>query len=98
MDGNHQPASMPLHHAIHPGEQMTFGSYPHFADGTVQPIVWRILQNSGNELFLLSEEILDCKLLSREKRGCFVAGCRRHHLARLRFAAVVKRGVFRCCL
>ncbi|CAM4486500.1 hypothetical protein U9M73_00460 [Paenibacillus phoenicis] len=38
MDGNHQPASMPLHHAIHPGERMTFGSYPHSADGTVQPI------------------------------------------------------------
>jgi len=40
---------------------MTFGSYPHFADGTVQPIVWRVLQNTGDELFLLSEEILDCK-------------------------------------
>lgn len=44
-----------------PGERMTFGSYPHSTDGSMQPIVWRVLQNTGDELFLLSEEILDCK-------------------------------------
>ncbi|MGP0584197.1 DUF6273 domain-containing protein [Paenibacillus timonensis] len=46
---------------IKPGERLTFGSYPQSADGGVQPIVWRVLENSGSELFLLSEEILECK-------------------------------------
>jgi hypothetical protein len=44
------------------GEIITFGTYPHTADGTDRtPIQWRVLQNSGSELFLLSEYILDCK-------------------------------------
>jgi hypothetical protein len=45
-----------------PGEIITFGAYPQAADGTgATPIKWRVLQNSGSELFLLSEYILDCK-------------------------------------
>lgn len=45
-----------------PGEIILFGSYPQTADGTGNtPIKWRVLQNSGSELFLLSEYILDCK-------------------------------------
>lgn len=44
-----------------PGEFITFGKYPQTADGIEQEIVWRVLQNSGNELFVLSESILDCK-------------------------------------
>lgn len=45
-----------------PGEIITFGAYPHTADGADStPIKWRVLQNSGSELFLLSEYILDCK-------------------------------------
>ena len=45
-----------------PGEIIIFGAYPQTADGTdVTPIKWRVLQNSGSELFLLSEYILDCK-------------------------------------
>lgn len=44
------------------GEIITFGTYPHTADGTDRtPIKWRVLENSGSELFLLSEYILDCK-------------------------------------
>ncbi|GJM77697.1 DUF6273 domain-containing protein [Paenibacillus timonensis] len=58
MDRGYQPASV---HAIQPGERMTFGLYPQSADGEVRPIVWRVLQNMGSELFLLSEEILECK-------------------------------------
>lgn len=58
MDRGYQPASV---HAIQPGERMTFGLYPQSADGEVRPIVWRVLQNTGSELFLLSEEILECK-------------------------------------
>ncbi|EOS55706.1 hypothetical protein C812_02838 [Paenibacillus barengoltzii G22] len=30
MEGNPQSASTLLNHDIQPGEQMTFGSYPHF--------------------------------------------------------------------
>lgn len=45
-----------------PGEIITFGTYPQTAEGTdVTPIKWRVLQNSGSELFILSEYILDCK-------------------------------------
>ena len=45
-----------------PGEIITFGTYPQTADSTdVTPIKWRVLQNSGSELFILSEYILDCK-------------------------------------
>lgn len=45
-----------------PGEVITFGTYPHTAGGTdATPIKWRVLQNSGSELFLLSEHLLDCK-------------------------------------
>ncbi|MBL4931609.1 DUF6273 domain-containing protein [Clostridium paridis] len=44
------------------GEIITFGTYPQTAEGTDStPIRWRVLQNSGSELFLLSEDILDCK-------------------------------------
>jgi hypothetical protein len=45
-----------------PGEIITFGTYPQTTDGADRtPIKWRVLQNSGSELFILSEDILDCK-------------------------------------
>jgi hypothetical protein len=45
-----------------PGGIVAFGSYPQTANGADRtPIQWRVLQNSGRELFLLSEFILDCK-------------------------------------
>ena len=37
---------------------MAFGSYPTDADGTVRPIVWRVLKNENGEAYLLSEYIL----------------------------------------
>ncbi|WP_379156258.1 DUF6273 domain-containing protein [Paenibacillus sp. sgz5001063] len=43
------------------GDIITFGTYPQSEKGTVLPIQWRVLQNSGNALFVLSEYILDCK-------------------------------------
>jgi hypothetical protein len=45
-----------------PGEIIPFGTYPQTADGADRtPIKWRVLQNSGDELFVLSEYILECK-------------------------------------
>lgn len=45
-----------------PGEIIAFGAYPQRSDGADRtPIKWRVLQNSGSELFLLSEYILDSK-------------------------------------
>jgi len=45
-----------------PGKIITYGTYPQTADGAdVIPIKWRVLQNSGSELFILSEYILDSK-------------------------------------
>lgn len=51
-----------LYHGAKPHEIITFGTYPQTADGSDRtPIKWRVLQNSGRELFILSEYILDCK-------------------------------------
>ena len=50
-----------------PGEIIAFGTYPQTADGADRtPIRWRVLHNSGSELFILSEYILDCKRYHRE--------------------------------
>ena len=50
------------HWSSNPGEIISFGTYPQMAAGTDRmPIQWRVLQNSGRELFILSEYILDCK-------------------------------------
>lgn len=44
------------------GEIVVFGTYPHTSSGTdATPIQWRVLENTGGELFLLSEYIIDCK-------------------------------------
>jgi hypothetical protein len=50
------------HQDAKPGDIITFGVYPQTAGGMDStPIKWRVLQNSGRELFILSEYILDCK-------------------------------------
>jgi hypothetical protein len=55
------PAST-LYRSAQPGDIITFGSYPQTADGADRtPIKWRVLQNTGSELFILSEYISDCK-------------------------------------
>jgi hypothetical protein len=44
------------------GDIITFGMYPQTADGADgTPIQWRVLQNSGGDLFVMSEYILNCK-------------------------------------
>ncbi|WP_242218363.1 DUF6273 domain-containing protein [Bacillus cereus group sp. BfR-BA-01380] len=50
------------HRSAKPSEIITFGTYPQTANGTDRtPIKWRVLYNSGKELFILSEFILDSK-------------------------------------
>lgn len=50
-----------------PGDLVTFGSYPQTANGADRtPIQWRVLENTGSELFVLSEYILDCKRYHRD--------------------------------
>ncbi len=39
-------------------EYVQFGTYPQDADGTVRPILWRVLKADGGEAWLLSEYIL----------------------------------------
>jgi hypothetical protein len=61
-DARHDGLASAPHPSAKPGEIITFGTYPHTADGTgTTPVQWRVLQNSGSELFILSESILDCK-------------------------------------
>lgn len=55
-------AASALHQGAQPDEIITFGAYPQTADGADRtPIKWRVLENSGGELFMLSAYILDCK-------------------------------------
>lgn len=45
-----------------PGQLVNFGSYPHGAAGTDRtPIQWRVLRATADEMFLLSEFIIDCQ-------------------------------------
>lgn len=46
---------------VKPGEIITFGTYSQSKDGKALPIEWRVLHNSGSGLFVLSEDILECK-------------------------------------
>lgn len=58
---NNRPAPI-LHRNAQPHALVTYGAYPQTADGADRtPIQWRVLQNAGGELFLLSEHLLDCK-------------------------------------
>lgn len=53
---------MTLASSAQPGDIITFGTYPQTASGTDKaPLRWRVLQNSGSELFVLSERIVDCR-------------------------------------
>jgi hypothetical protein len=59
--GDHEPVLSSFGNAL-PGETITFGAYPHSASGADNTAVeWRVLQNSGRELLLLSEYLLDCQ-------------------------------------
>ena len=44
------------------GDVIAFGAYPQTAGGADRtPVAWRVLRNSGDELFVVSEYLLDCK-------------------------------------
>lgn len=64
---NDELASKP-HSSAQPGDIITFGTYPQTASGADQtPIEWRVLENTGDELFILSEYLLDCKRYHHEQ-------------------------------
>jgi hypothetical protein len=49
------------------GDIITFGSYPQLANGKDRtPIKWQVLKNTGNEMFILSDYLLDCKRYYKE--------------------------------
>lgn len=61
------PKAAPQVQNAKPGEIIPFGTYPQNGEGAdATPIKWRVLQNSGSELFILSEYILDCKRYHRD--------------------------------
>ena len=39
-------------------QYVAFGSFPQEADGTVKPILWRVLSADENQAYLLSEYVL----------------------------------------
>jgi hypothetical protein len=43
------------------GDIIEFGTYPQAEGTAASPIRWLVLENSGSELFVLSQFILDCK-------------------------------------
>ncbi len=60
----------------HFGDIITFGMYPQAADGADRtPIAWRVLHSSDEELFLLSEYLLDCKRYHCEYTGITWRDC-----------------------
>ncbi len=91
---------MTLLAAARPGEIVTFGTYPQTADGADKtPIRWRVLENSGGELFILSEYILDCKRYHAEYaavtwRDCDLRGWLNDAFYRAAFDAV-EQGLIR---
>ena len=67
---SHNKPVFPPDRSARPGDSVTFGHYPQTAAGTDRtPIEWRVLGNSGGELFLLSAYLLDCK----RYHGAYVA-------------------------
>ncbi|MBZ0277265.1 MAG: DUF6273 domain-containing protein [Anaerolineae bacterium] len=51
-----------LHQSARPGDIITFGTYSQMAGDSDRTLIkWRVLQNTGSELLMLSEYILDCK-------------------------------------
>ena len=75
------------------GEIIAFGAYPHTASGADRtPIQWRVLENTGDELFLLSEYIIDCKRYHNEAvdtswRDCDVRGWLNNEWYKMAFTA-----------
>ncbi|WP_375103131.1 DUF6273 domain-containing protein [Paenibacillus sp. RS8] len=53
--------ALALNRNVKLGQIITFGTYSQSKDGKALPIEWRVLHNSGSELIVLSEYILDCK-------------------------------------
>lgn len=50
-----------------PGDVIAFGSYWQTSDGKDKTAIkWRVLQNTGRELIILSEYLLDCKRYYKE--------------------------------
>ena len=45
---------------------VAFGRYPHLADGTEAPIVWRVLETVDGVVYLMSEYILDVSKLHHD--------------------------------
>ncbi|MCR4672815.1 MAG: DUF6273 domain-containing protein, partial [Lachnospiraceae bacterium] len=41
------------------GDRITFGSYPTEADGTVRPVVWRVLEVKDDKALIITEEAID---------------------------------------
>ena len=42
-------------------EYVLFGHYPHSADGTEEPILWRVLEGDAESALLISLRVLDCR-------------------------------------
>ena len=75
-DAHDDPLAAAPYRNAKPGEIITFGIYPQTADGEDRtPIKWRVLQNSGSELFLLSERLLDCKRYHSEYKDITWRDC-----------------------
>jgi len=64
------------HLGAKPGEIIIFGIYPQTPDGTDRtPIKWRVLQNTGRGVFVLSEYLLDCKRYHSELKDITWRDC-----------------------
>ena len=49
-------------------QYISFGTYPTDADGTLRPILWRVLKSDGDTAYLLSEYILEASQIHSDRR------------------------------
>jgi hypothetical protein len=54
-------------------EYVTFGQYPQLSDGTVLPVMWRVLDCQNGQALLISEYVLDAKQVIVESDPAIIA-------------------------
>ena len=52
-------------------QYVQFGNYPYEQDGSVQPVLWRVLKAEGNSAMLLTESIIDVHYVHWDSKGYY---------------------------
>jgi uncharacterized protein YjbI with pentapeptide repeats len=55
-----------LQNAFENGRNITFGHYPYGSNGSIKPLKWRVLDQSYDNVLLITEELIDCHVYHDE--------------------------------